>query len=395
LRDGVRHGQHAVGGADLIDGEQRGVLKLAKEFHLKTKPILKGGFGFCGVDRRGRVCIQKIERGFHQLDGSFADMVREYKWSEQRWDSAIARQLAKRSVAEWLHAIDAAPWLASRFRGLRGLFLADPEDLSLLALVDFFGSGGFNGLDDMRRIEGGNDRLPAAMAARLGSSVHLRTVLRRVRATERRVTAALQTDRGTDQLTADYLVVALPATIVREIDFGGTLPDPQRQAIARLRYGRATRLAIQFARRFWRRRGRPNAFGSDQPTGAVWDGNEDQKGPAGILSLLAGGNASREIQAILEDEGLAGVTRRLRFLGRPAATLAFKTVTWEEDPWARGGYSYFDAKFDPLLRDWLARPAGRVVFAGEHTSIRWQGYMNGAVESGWRAAAEVAAMSQG
>jgi monoamine oxidase len=44
------------------------------------------------------------------------------------------------------------------------------------------------------------------------------------------------------------------------------------------------------------------------------------------------------------------------------------------------------------LRAWLARPAGRVFFAGEHTSIRWQGYMNGAVESGRRAAAEIAAM---
>jgi hypothetical protein len=46
------------------------------------------------------------------------------------------------------------------------------------------------------------------------------------------------------------------------------------------------------------------------------------------------------------------------------------------------------------LRDWLARPCGRLFFAGEHTSIRWQGYMNGAVESGLRAAAEIAAVHQ-
>src|SRR5207302_11156830 len=40
-------------------------------------------------------------------------------------------------------------------------------------------------------------------------------------------------------------------------------------------------------------------------------------------------------------------------------------------------YAYFDTGFDPALRAWLARPAGRLFFAGEHTSIRWQGYMNG------------------
>jgi monoamine oxidase len=52
----------------------------------------------------------------------------------------------------------------------------------------------------------------------------------------------------------------------------------------------------------------------------------------------------------------------------------------------------FGPGFDPQWRDWLARPAGRIVFAGEHTSLRWQGYMNGAVESGQRAAAEILAL---
>jgi len=69
-------------------------------------------------------------------------------------------------------------------------------------------------------------------------------------------------------------------------------------------------------------------------------------------------------------------------------------LTWEDDPWWRGGYAVFDPSFDPSLRPWLARPAGRVVFAGEHTSLRWQGYMNGAIESGKRAAAEVRVLSE-
>ena len=59
-----------------------------------------------------------------------------------------------------------------------------------------------------------------------------------------------------------------------------------------------------------------------------------------------------------------------------------RQIVWEADPWARGGYAYFDPAFDPALRAWLARPCGRLFFAGEHTSIKWQGYMNGAVESG-------------
>ena len=61
--------------------------------------------------------------------------------------------------------------------------------------------------------------------------------------------------------------------------------------------------------------------------------------------------------------------------------------------YARGGYAYFDPGFPPALRSWLALPTGRIFFAGEHTSVKWQGYMNGAVESGRRAAAEIAAVA--
>jgi monoamine oxidase len=74
--------------------------------------------------------------------------------------------------------------------------------------------------------------------------------------------------------------------------------------------------------------------------------------------------------------------------------IASRQIVWEQDPWARGGYAFFDPTFDPALRAWLARPFGRVFFAGEHTSVRWQGYMNGAVESGRRAAAEIAAIHE-
>jgi hypothetical protein len=128
------------------------------------------------------------------------------------------------------------------------------------------------------------------------------------------------------------------------------------------------------------------------PFGAVWDANQHERGPAAILSFLAGGGASREIQDIVRSGGTDAIVDHLRWLGRPTRVLASRLIVWEDDPWARGGYAFFDSAFDPASRDWLARPHGRVMFAGEHTSIRWQGYMNGAVESGQRAAAEIAAI---
>ena len=98
----------------------------------------------------------------------------------------------------------------------------------------------------------------------------------------------------------------------------------------------------------------------------------------------------RRGQSIVAKDGIAGLVASLEWLGAGTATLikAHQTV-WDADPWSRGGYAFFDPSYDPALRAWLARPFGRLFFAGEHTSVRWQGYMNGAVESGRRAAAEI------
>jgi monoamine oxidase len=146
-------------------------------------------------------------------------------------------------------------------------------------------------------------------------------------------------------------------------------------------------MLLQFARPFWRKAMRPRAFGTDLPIGAVWEADEEQRGS--MLSLLAGGRASGELQAIVAAEGIDGVLRQLAWLGRPSPLVESWTITWEKDPWSLGGYAYFDPAFDPALRKWLRTPAGRIVFAGEHTSVESQGYMNGAIESGLRASAEL------
>jgi monoamine oxidase len=108
--------------------------------------------------------------------------------------------------------------------------------------------------------------------------------------------------------------------------------------------------------------------------------------------LLAGGRASGEVRDILASEGAEGIVDRLRWLGSPSTLQTLWHVSWEDDPLVRGGYAVFSHDFDPLLRTWLRRPFGRVTFAGEHTSIESEGFMNGAVESGYRAAAEIIAL---
>ena len=240
----------------------------------------------------------------------------------------------------------------------------DPEEFSLLSLVDFFATVGNPGEGEMYRIKEGNDRLASELAKRLRRRPLMRTVFRGVRHRAGRAAVSLESASGLGTQDVDYVVVAVPPANVRDVTFDPELPEPQREAFGRLRTGAATRLLVQVSSRFWKQPGRPRAFGTDQATGAVWDGNEQQPGPPAMLSFLAGGHASRELQDIVRDEGLTNVLRRADWLRRrgakPARILASRTVVWENDPWSRGGYAVFDTAFDPVLRDWLARPAGRV-----------------------------------
>jgi monoamine oxidase len=229
----------------------------------------------------------------------------------------------------------------------------------------------------------------------LDGNVRRRTAVVAASATARDVRVTVRRTDGTHtSVHGDYLILTVPATTLRHIAIEPPLSPEQQAAIEHLRYGPASRSVLQFDRRFWHAH-KWRAFGTTLPIGAVWDGNEEQEGTAGILSFLAGGSASAETQKLLAGAGAKGLIPYVEWL-HPVESrlLASHTISWEDDPWAQGGYACFDPAYDPALRAWLARPHGRILFAGEHTSIRWQGYMNGAVESGLRAAAEVAALVQ-
>jgi monoamine oxidase len=206
------------------------------------------------------------------------------------------------------------------------------------------------------------------------------------------VFASLASRGQLEQVRVDYVICAMPATTLRDVPFDPQMPPEQQTAIATLKYGAATKTALQFDRATWRKRGQPRAYGTNLAIGAVWDGNEEQQGASGILTLMAGGRASTDTQAMLADRGPERIVRELTWLDlKKTSLLAWDSVSWERDAWARGGYAFFDPQYKPVLRQWLARPFGRVFFAGEHTSVKWQGYMNGAVESGLRASEEVSA----
>ena len=251
------------------------------------------GLATSGAEASGRVRVvgPQTAGGWNRLAKSLSSLIRVYCLAEQRWDSPVTAELGRRSVASWLDEIKADADLRAVASGLRGFFLADPEELSLLAFVDQFASNDEPGVK-LHRIDGGNDRLSAALAAALGDRVKLNTEVVAVSHRGREVRVSVKNGRNVAQLTRDYLVLALPATLLRRIPISPALPG------ATARSDRAIELR---ARDQDPRPVRPPVLARDGPTScvrvlaALWRGVGRQRGAEGkpgILSLLAGGGAS-------------------------------------------------------------------------------------------------------
>jgi monoamine oxidase len=358
---------------------------------LSEARILRGGFSHYRLAAGGRRRLRSASSMWRETEKALQPLVRAYKLNEEEWNGPIAATIARRSIADWLEQICASTDVRATATVMRNFFVAEPDELSLLVYVEQFAAGGNPSERAMYRLRGGNDRLPDRMARALQAPVRVRQVVRRIVQTKKGVRFTAENSRGArTEVTGDYAIMTAPAPLAAEIEFAPALPAAQRDALARLRYGRATKTLLQFDRHSWRGRGRPRACATDLDIGAVWDASEDQRGPRGILTLLAGGKASDATKAALAAGGAQPLAESLRFLGlRRARLIASRSVTWEDDPWARGAYAFFDPSFSPSARRLLALPWGRVFFAGEHTSATWQGYMNGAVDSGLRAVEEI------
>ena len=378
-------------GGEFVDGSHEGMRALVRDLGLKLTRVVRRGFALA-LEINGRLRIhnsqQSIWRGFKRALAADAAAFEEVGCD---WNSTIAHVLAAHSLDELLRARGASDDVLAMAAALRGFFVADSDALSALVGIELGMEDTDPGHVPHFRIEGGNDLLINALARGREVMVTFQRSVKAIQQTDKevRITAAEQHGRH-ETIRADYVVITVPPAVFRRWSFSPPLPAEQRRAVETLSYGFATKALLRFDTRWWRSgRSRPRAFGTNLPVGAIWEATESARGPA-VLTLLAGGRASEELQSILEDGGPDAVAERLRWLGKPEPVREIRSMTWERDPQARGGYAFFGKSFDPGLRAQLGRATGRLFFAGDHTSREYQGYMNGAIDSGQRVAKEVA-----
>jgi monoamine oxidase len=247
------------------------------------------------------------------------------------------------------------------------------------------------GADDeqLLKIEGGNDRLPQAFAASLSDGIHYECAVFRIEHDAQGARVFFSRGASKQSASAGHVVCAIPFSTLRGVEFSPPLSATKRAAIDRLPYHSVTRIYLQSRARYWVKEGLSGFADTDHPM-EVWDSTYGQRGGRGILMSFIQGSRARELGRLSREEQLRFGLNAIEdvYPGmRKNYERGFVKV-WDRDPWARGAVAYLLPKQVLSLEPHIARREGRIHFAGEHASSL-RGWMQGAFESGRRAASEV------
>jgi len=192
-------------------------------------------------------------------------------------------------------------------------------------------------------------------------------------------------------VSAKRAIVTVPPVLALDIAFAPALPQSKARLLRGLRPGHTVKAEAVYPRPFWRDGGLSGQSIGDGPVAGTFD-NSPPDGSIGVLMGLVVGDRARR------HHGLSGAQRRAEVLEAFAGVVGPAALTpvgyvekdWTDDRWTKGCPTAHTAP-GVLRRDGpaLRRATGRVHWAGSETSTFWQGYMDGAVRSGERAADEV------
>jgi monoamine oxidase len=367
-------GQIAERGAEFIDGNHTEVLALAADLGLSLTERRNT------LDPRGTLVDAAGRPVPYHLHATLAD-----DWA--RWEAAVA---AMHPADEFEHftlqdAIDTLGASAvSRLvigREVRTEFMLPPDQVSQRFAAEI-ASRQVAGLRERHRIVGGNDLLATGLAERLA-----RHPLARVRLG---TTVRSLSDDGTVVLASGEFL--RPAAVVAAVPLPvlGRIWPQMPGELATVSYGIGGKISIQYRRRLWLDYGRNGTVLSDRQWGHLWETTDDQPGDAGVLTNLLASHDGAAFVAL--PESVDHLSREIERVFPGAKGLAGEKVRtdWTDDPFSLGCYACFGQGQWARARPALSVAHGSIHVAGEHAD-GFAGFMEGALRSGARAAAAVAA----
>jgi monoamine oxidase len=406
-----KEGQIVERGGELIDSCHLEIQELAKELGLELDHLImaepmgtKPFYFFDGCDYSFKEVTKDFIEIFPKLqkDLKEAGETTLYHCYTQR-----GFELDHMSIVDYINEIvpggthsRLGKLLAMAYTIEYGADASKQSALNLLYLLGFAQREHFQMFgdsDECFHIKGGNDQLPALLAKNLNGQIRFNSRLKKIEHDgQNEIRLVFQNDEREWGVLADKVILAVPISILRTIDYESASFRPLKKlAIKELGMGVNTKLHVQFASRFWNELGNNGETFADTGYQQTFESSRAQQGKSGILVNFTGGDTAAKQFALTNDKLDETAKKFLDKLnpvlpGSMSNWNGLATVDhWLSNQWTKGSYSYWKVGQYTKFAGILGEREGNIFFAGEHTSIKCAGYLNGAVESGERAAQEV------
>ena len=415
-------GQVSEWGGELIDTNHVTVQSLATDYGLELDNLLD----LQPAGSEELYYAFGAHYGKHQADDDFRAMWEVVKADAQAAGyptthdsySAHGYALDHLSVHDWIasrvpggHASRLGRILDVAYNIEYGAETYDQSSLNLLYLLAYqpkpVAFASFGESDERYHIRGGNQQLPKAIADSLpaGTVEHGHKLVRIALTSSGRVKLTFSTSGGTVEKTFDRVALCIPFAMLADVDYSQAGFDALKvQAIRNLGRGHNGKLQLQFNRRTWAGTGswpgiaNGSTF-SDSGYQCSWEPTRGQAGQSGILNLYSGGSVTDAMKttvpfathtnAKVVQDAQAGLARigvvfpGLQWNGRATQSI------WHKNPFTQHSYAFYRVGQYTAFGGHEGVPQGPIHVAGDHTSQDFQGFMEGAAETGVKAGKEI------
>jgi monoamine oxidase len=392
-------GKNIEYGAELIGSNHPLWMHYAEHFDLELLDVTEDEDAESSIYLQGqRISLEAAEELWSGIEGALESLneLAVKVHADQPWNSPHAAELDQQSVGGFLDSLPVAPLMK---HALHINLMADngqePRQQSLLGFLAQVQGGGVERYwteSEVYRCRGGNDRLALALSEAIGRErILLGNSVTAVKLQESGVSATLSTG---ESLRADYLVLSAAPSVWDRIRMEPALPEWLKPQM-----GWNTKYFALVKDRFWLKRQPPLSQYclSDGHLQLTWEGTDNQQpedvnGQA-VLVGFSGGPGCRKTAALSVPERDSALKLEFERLlpGFEACFLGSTYMNWPSEPWTRASYSFPAPGEVTKLGPWLtqAHCDGRLFIAGEHSCYQFVGYMEGALQSGHRAARQI------
>ena len=402
VEDAVIKGSPVDFGAEFIDSIHEDLLTLAKQLDvalvdLHQDSLVSKAYYFEGKNRTEKEIVEALQPFAEKLNLDVNRIPEEIHFSK----ADQFGDLDQHSVTSYLESLGMEGWLLHFFEmAMEGEYAMRASEQSAVNLLVMLATpfqydehyhllGNYH---EVFKFKGGSQKFIDALGKKAEKQIQLGHRLQSLSKRDGRYKLFFDVEGKTVERDADYVVLALPFTMLRSIKKDFQFTERKEKWIAEAGFGNAIKVAMGFKKRVWREAGFQGYTFTDVNSTVFWDSSQMVQTEEGSLTFAGGGNSADELAqksyAEIKDKWLTGANSiypglAVHYNGK------ISKFPWRDYPFSKGSYTCYKKGQWSEFAGVEAEPFENIFFAGEHCSIAHQGFMNGAAETGRKAADEI------